>query len=205
MRRPGGVRVVVPLVLAVALSAAVVAGCGGETEPSGTPPPALERRDAPRAVAAEEQSRQEETETADDVAGTLMEQIPRPQRRLVYAVPDGEGGIRQVFTRGVGSGFGQLRVSAHEYRCAISVRQSVSDEAAGRFALRFSEIAATGRSGEQTRQNESWSGEVEVTGPSWEAEHGLPVVDAERIRTITVRVSSDTSDAKWVVDCKQAS
>lgn len=90
-----------PLVLAVALSAAVVAGCGGETEPSGTPPPALERRDAPRAVAAEEQSRQEETETAGDVAGTLMEQIPRPQRRLVYAVPDGEGGIRQVFTGGL--------------------------------------------------------------------------------------------------------
>lgn len=81
----------------------------------------------------------------------------------------------------------------------------MSDEAAGRFALRFSESAATGHSGEQTRQNESWFGEVKVTGPSWEAEYGLPVVDAERIRTITVRVSSDASDARWLVDCKQAS
>ena len=205
MRRSGGVRGVVALVLAVALGAGVFAGCGGEAEPPGIAPSALEHRDTPRAVAAEEEPQQEAAEPAFNFATALAEQNPR---QMVYTVLDGEGGIHQVFTRGVGSGFTLLRVSADEYRCSITVRQSVSDEAAGHFALRFSEIVATGRSGGQAmtaRQNESWSRDVEVTGPSWEAEFGLLVVDAERFRNITVRVSSDASDAKWVVDCKQAS
>ena len=202
MRRSGRVGGVVALVLAVALGAGVFAGCGGEAELPGIAPSALEHRDTPRAVAAEEEPQQEEAEPAFNFAAALAEQNPR---QTVYTVLDGEGGIHQVFTRGVGSGFTLLRVSTDEYRCSITVRQSVSDEAAGHFALRFSEIVATGRSGGQARQNESWSRDVEVTGPSWEAEFGLLVVDAERFRNITVRVSSDASDAKWVVDCKQAS
>lgn len=151
MRRSGGVRGVVALVLAVALGAGVFAGCGGEAEPPGIAPSALEHRDTPRAVTAEEEP-QQEAEPAFKFATVLAEQNT-PQ--TVYTVLDGEGGIHQVFTRGVGSGFTLLRVSADEYRCSITVRQSVSDEAAGHFALRFSEIVATGRSGGQARQNES--------------------------------------------------
>ena len=205
MRRSGGVRGVVALILVVALGAGVFAGCGGEAEPSGAAPSALESRDAPRAVTAEEEPQQEEVKPTDAAATAPAVVGLQLQSVIGYDVPDGEGGIDLSLTRGVGSGPGLLRVSSHEYRCSISVRQFVSDETAGRFAVTFSEIAGSRRSGELARRTAWWSGEVQVTGPSWEAEYELPLVDSERIRSITVRVSSDASDAKWSVACRQVS
>lgn len=202
MRRSGGVRGVVALALVVVLGAGVFAGCGGEAEPSGAAPPALEGRDAPRVVIAEEEPQQEE-EPTDTAAIAPAVAGPQLRSAIAYHVPDGGGGIDLSLTRGVGSGPGQLRVSSHEYRCLVSVRQFVGDEAAGRFAVTFSEIAGARRSGELARRTAWWSGEVQVAGPSWEAEYGLPLVESERLRTIVVRVSSDASDAKWSVACRQ--